>query len=831
MLKSEILDRLERNVAMTPYRLSDSDHVHELAEHYRNRLIHDLTPAELTELAEQAEDIRKNKIGRMISDMMIQEERVLPEDERAEIVEIVQAETVGLGPLQRMLGDEAITEIMVNWENGSFGHSFANVFIERDGVIEDVSSQIRFYGETHLRHIIDRIVAPLGRRIDESTPYVDARLPDGHRVNAIIPPLSVDGPTLTIRKFRAFPFTINDLIQRETVVPEMIMYLQACVKAKLNILVAGGTGSGKTTTLNILGAAIPHEERIVTIEDAAELRFHNTHPHVVRLEARKENLEGEGAVEIRDLLKNSLRMRPDRIIVGEVRGGEALDMLQAMNTGHEGSMTTVHANSPRDAFSRLESMVMMAEGAQNLPLKPIREQLASAIDIVIHQSRVRGGARKILRISEVQGLRKGEIVLKDIFVFHQTGVSDSGKATGYFSPTGVKPKSLPMLIRRLESGEGDRLEGIFELDYFRKELGAEIMDDASISEIVINAPDEVYVERRGQLTKLEGRVFRDVAHLEGIVGSIGAHMGRRVDEQMPMLDARLPDGSRVNAIMPPLALNPTHKESALPNSPSITIRRFPNPFTMDDLVAWGSLSAEMAQFIQACVIARLNILIVGGTGSGKTTLLNALSSFIPDHQRIVSIEDVAELRLKQSHWVRLETRPADEFDEGQVTIRDLVRNSLRMRPDRIIVGEVRGGEALDMLQAMNTGHSGSMTTIHANSPTQAFSRLQTMLRMASDSGTMSSDEVAAQVSVIDLMVQAQRLADGSRKITTIAEVGDGLIPHPIFEFKQTGISEDGKRTVLGQHEGVSVPASLDALRAHGLELPDSLFSSPTRGLR
>jgi pilus assembly protein CpaF len=328
--------------------------------------------------------------------------------------------------------DPDITEIMVNGPD--------KVYIERKGKIEE-RPDIHFRDEYHLRSYINTIVTPLGRRLDEDTPLVDARLPDGSRVNAAIPPASVDGPVLTIRLFRPVPFGVDDLLKLGAFSQNMIAFLDGCVRAKLSILISGGTGSGKTTTLNVLSGFIPESERVVTVEDVAELRLRQ--PHVVRMEARPPDEEGEGEVTIRDLVVNALRMRPDRIVVGEVRGGEALDMLQAMNTGHEGSLTTIHANSPADAFSRLETMVMWA--GVELPSEAIREQMASALHIVIQQSRLVDGSRRILTISEIQGFTDGHIALEDIFVFDQRGIGADGKVLGEFKPTGFTPRCLSQL--------------------------------------------------------------------------------------------------------------------------------------------------------------------------------------------------------------------------------------------------------------------------------------------------------------------------------------------------------------------------------------------------
>jgi pilus assembly protein CpaF len=387
----------------------------------QNRLINELDPK--MDLSNQVEV--KRQIEDLFGKIADEEGLALTRAERVRMLEQITDEILGLGPLEPLLRDATITEVMVNGPQ--------QVYIERDGKLE--LTGVTFQNDEHVMKIIQRIIAPIGRRIDESSPMVDARLVDGSRVNAIIPPLSLVGPVVTIRKFAASPFTVEDLIRFGTATPEMFEFLEACVKARLNCFVSGGTGSGKTTTLNVLSSFIPDDERIVTIEDAAELQLRQE--HVVTLEARPSNIEGKGAIPIRELVRNALRMRPDRIVVGEVRSGEALDMLQAMNTGHDGSMSTGHANSPRDMLARLETMVLMA--GMDLPLRAIREQTASAVDLIVHQNRLKDGTRKIVSITEVQGMEGDVIVMQDVFVFEQSGVVD-GKIEGRLKPTGIRPK-------------------------------------------------------------------------------------------------------------------------------------------------------------------------------------------------------------------------------------------------------------------------------------------------------------------------------------------------------------------------------------------------------
>lgn len=402
---------------------SDSSNpvLYDLSSKVKER-IRNLTITELNDTKDTNPDVVKGKI----EEIMTQEAEDLTRADRSKIAKELFDDIMGYGPLQPLLDDESITEIMIN------GHT--QVYVEKAGKIQ--LAEVNFRDESHLMTIIDRIVSSIGRHIDESSPMVDARLKDGSRVNVIIPPLSLVGPVVTIRKFSKTPYTAQNLIDFGSISPKMVSFLEACVKGRLNIVVSGGTGSGKTTLLNVLSGFIPENERIVTVEDAAEIQL--TQEHVITLESRTANTEGRGQVDIRDLVKNCLRMRPDRIIVGEVRSGEALDMLQAMNTGHDGSLTTTHANTPRDTISRLETMTLMA--GLDLPLMAIRSQIESAIDVIVQQARMRDGTRRVTHITEITGMEGDIIAMQDIFVYDTDGTMDSqGKFKGKFKSTGIHP--------------------------------------------------------------------------------------------------------------------------------------------------------------------------------------------------------------------------------------------------------------------------------------------------------------------------------------------------------------------------------------------------------
>jgi pilus assembly protein CpaF len=397
------------------------------------RLIHSklVDKLDLSRVSDLAGDTLRREIRLVVERLCDTENPLLNRMERERLIDEVLDETFGFGPLEMLLKDPTISDILVN---GPY-----KVFVERRGKME--KSDVKFRDNDHLLQIIDRIVSKVGRRVDETSPMVDARLPDGSRVNAIIPPLALDGPSMSIRRFGTNPLKLEDLLNFKAFTPEMAMLMEAAIKARLNIVISGGTGCGKTTLLNTLSSFIPAEDRIITIEDAAELQLQQE--HVVRLETRPANIEGKGAVTTRDLVRNALRMRPERIVIGECRGPEALDMLQAMNTGHAGSLTTLHANAPRDAQARLETMIMM--GGLELPMKAMRQQIASAVDMIIQANRLQGGPRKVTSITEVIGMEGDVIIMQDIFRFKQLGIDQNGRAFGQFEATGVRPTFVPRL--------------------------------------------------------------------------------------------------------------------------------------------------------------------------------------------------------------------------------------------------------------------------------------------------------------------------------------------------------------------------------------------------
>ncbi|MFD1204974.1 CpaF family protein [Sporosarcina contaminans] len=416
--------------------------VDELVDHYKARLLRDTNLEALTQLTPGEMRLR---IEQYVSHFMSEEKVIISRNDKELLITRILDEAVGYGPLEPLIKDPDITEILIN--------GFDEVYVEKAGRLE--TADVSFRDDEHVRHIVDRIVAPLGRRIDESSPMVDARLPDGSRVNAVIAPVSLSGTLVSIRKFREDPFQMEDLLRFSSLSETMSQFLKGIVKAKMNVLISGGTGSGKTTLLNVVAASIPHGERVITIEDSAELRLDR--PNVVGMEARPANVEGKGEVTIRNLVRNALRMRPDRIIVGEVRSGEAFDMLQAMNTGHEGSLTTVHANSPEDAMRRVESMVIMA--GMDLPSSVIREYVIGALDIIIQATRLTDGTRKIISISEVQKFDDGSHRVVEIFKFKRTGMLEDGTVTGHFTATG----EIPMCLDRIRTFGIEMDERLFEV--------------------------------------------------------------------------------------------------------------------------------------------------------------------------------------------------------------------------------------------------------------------------------------------------------------------------------------------------------------------------------
>lgn len=424
-----LFTKTQRDEQTESYQTSyENPYIDELVEHYKTRLLRETNLEQLTGMS-QGE--MRLSIEKIISQFMTEEKVVIPRHEKVMLLTRLIDESVGFGPLEPLLSDPDITEILINGPS--------EVFIEKNGQLE--KTETKFKDENHIRHVIDRVVAPLGRRIDESSPMVDARLSDGSRVNAVIPPVSLNGTLVSIRKFRKDPFTMEDLVNFDSLESDMSEFLEAIAAAKMSVLISGGTGSGKTTLLNAMAKNIPGNERVITIEDSAELKLNRD--NVVGMEARPPNVEGKGEITIRHLVKNALRMRPDRIIVGEVRGSEAFDMLQAMNTGHEGSITTVHANSPRDALNRVEGMVVMA--GMDLPTKIIREYIVGALDFIVQITRMSDGKRKMVSISEIVITETGKVELREIFKFKRTGIGDNGEVLGYFTPTGIIPECLDRL--------------------------------------------------------------------------------------------------------------------------------------------------------------------------------------------------------------------------------------------------------------------------------------------------------------------------------------------------------------------------------------------------
>jgi pilus assembly protein CpaF len=438
-IKNMLSGRANEETVYVP-KTEHSNFYHEIKRKIHSRLVEEANLAALDTL--NPSEIRF-EIENVVEYYLHDEKALLNEEERKHIIDEILDELIGLGPLEPFFKDPSVSDVLVN--------TYKDIYVERFGLIEKTKS--RFIDDVHLRNIIDRIISRVGRRIDESSPMVDARLPDGSRVNVIIPPLAIDGPMLSIRRFATVPLKMNDLVNYKTLTPEIAQLISGCVKAKLNIMISGGTGAGKTTLLNILSANIPSNERIITIEDSAELQLQQ--PHVIRLETRPPSIEGTGQVTSRDLVRNSLRMRPDRIVVGEVRGAEAFDMLQAMNTGHDGSLTTIHSNSPRDSLTRLESMILMT--GVNLPERAMRFMVSSALDLVIQASRMTDGSRKITSVSEVVGMEGDVITIQEIFTFERKGVDKDGKVIGQHRSTGIRPK----FAERLEMAGIDVPESLF----------------------------------------------------------------------------------------------------------------------------------------------------------------------------------------------------------------------------------------------------------------------------------------------------------------------------------------------------------------------------------
>jgi flagellar protein FlaI len=913
----------------------------------------------LPELTQEDRDILKKLEERSISEIRIEPESIedpverkeiflkevaalidkeypdLPEKKKKAFTKLIVQDMIGYGMLEPLLEDDNLEEVMIV---GTKKRVY--VYHRKYGMCK---TNIIFQEDQDAINIIDRIARSVGRRIDLSSPLLDARLPDGSRVNATIPPVSLEGPSLTIRKFKADPFTIVDILNFRTLSPEVAAFLWLAVEGfgvkPANILVSGGTGSGKTTTLNCLGSFIPPTDRVISIEDTAELQL--PVKHWVRLETRPPNIEGRGEVTMDMLLKNTLRMRPDRIIVGEVRGSEAMTLLAAMNTGQSGCLGTLHANTARETVTRLTSAPM------NVPMVMI-----PSLNLILMQNRFtyKGKVvRRITEIAEITGIEKGKVQLTNIFEWDPR--DDTVKPTGAPSTMlskiaelrGVSMMDIDREIKRRESvlrymmkegirsirevGEiineyyvspdkllarvegrvievkakaketerrgyeylGGVLEAVEEsqvevieegekykivreegeknpryivpippiskkekkfLTEIEKKAISEIkidpstlekdiarsvftkkilevmereyphispskrqdfanlivqnmigyglleplLEDDSLEEIMVVATKKpVYVNHRKYGTCMTNISFDTDDDIMRIIEKIASSVGRRIDRATPLLDARLEDGSRVNATIPPISIM----------GPTLTIRKFrKNPLTIVDLINLKTLNIEVAAYLWMVVeglgIKPGNILAAGGSGCGKTTTLNVLCSFIPDTDRVITIEDTAELNLPLEHCIRLETRPPNVEGQGEVTMDDLVKNTLRMRPDRIIVGEVRGSEARTLFTAMNTGHDGCMGTVHSNSARETIIRLT--------NPPMGVPEI--MLPALDLILMQNKIyVEGKtiRRITEVAEVVGGgeegkITLNTVYEWdpKNDELKATGVPSVLKQ---------------------------------
>ena len=799
-------------------------------------------------------------------------------EKRRSFAELVVQDMIGLGMLEPLLEDDTLEEIMVLGVNKR-----VYVYHRKYGMCK---TNIIFEDEDDIINLITKIARSIGRRIDAKMPLLDARLPDGSRVNATIPPVSLDGPSLTIRKFRVSPYTIVDLIDFGTLSSDVAAFLWLVVEGfgakPVNLLISGGTSSGKTTTLNCMGSFIPSSERVVTIEDTAELRL--PVEHWVRLETRPPNIEGKGEVNMDLLLKNALRMRPDRIVVGEVRGREANTLVAAMNTGHDGSLGTVHANSARETITRLTNppmgvpMVMlpslnmilmqnkftydgkmvrriteiaeilgMRDGdvdmsviyawdprddrvkptgrsvlalkkianLKGVSLEEIQEEIERRKRVIDYM--VRKGLRRIKEVGEVineyyinpdallskieEGLYEAPVPRERVLEEgkrYRIVKRDNEKTPRYIipvpdisfsdrellaeveatviseievDPTAIKDKEKAeeLLTRRVLEVIQDSYPDLspatrkaFARMIVPNMLGYGLIDyllrDDELEEIMVVGTDKpVYVHHRGYGPCKTNIVFKEDRDILRIIEKIARSVGRRIDRAVPLMDARLPDGSRVNATIPPISLN----------GPTITIRKFKkDPLTVINLIEFGTFTPEVAAYLWLVVegmgVSPGNILAAGGSSSGKTTTLNCLASFIPSTERVITIEDTAELQLPIEQTIRLETRLPNIEGEGEITMDDLVKNALRMRPDRIVVGEVRGIEARTLFTAMNTGHDGCMGTIHANSARETITRLT----------NPPMNVPSVMLPALDVIIMQDKISIGGRVMRRIIEIAE-----------------------------------------------------------
>lgn len=852
----------------------------ELKSRVQNRLIAEIDPL----LDVSRKDKTRQYVEELFNVIIAEESVVLTGSEKQHLFESIIGDILGYGPIEPLIADPNIREILVVRPD--------HIYIRTNDSL--VLTDVTFEDENHFLRIVDRIVAPLGRRIDEVSPIVAARLPDGSRVQVIIRPIAVHGPTMTITKLENTPLVADDLVNNGTIPSSALAFLASAIHAGANIIVSGNSRAGKTTLLNVLAAYIPSNKRIVTIEHTAELQI--PHPHVVPLETRLPNIEGRGAITTFDLVINTQRMVADYAIIGDLMGGEAFDVLfMMMNTG-TGVMSAVNSNAPRDTLSQLEVMALMA--GMDMPVRAIREQIASSIDLIVHIERLVDGTRRVTSITEIGGIEGSIITLNEIFRFEQERIHE-GKIIGQLIPTRVIPTILNRfedagILLRTEVFEGivsnnSLVSDLFtvvhgnvshkvirasakEYNSIRRKLRSSVLqdfdwndkrnhisrfiekaisnlgleerqllseseiqrlvidvtedifglsvlqpllEDESIEAVFVVGPKQVFVRKDRVLLELDDDYhFDDEIHLLQVIDRIVAPMGRRIDESIPLVDVRLAGGTQVNIVIRPISLL----------GPVLSIKKHSRKaITAKDLLDSRILSGSALEFLRASVQAGINIIIAGAAQSGKTTLLSILANYIPSSERIITVENAAELKLQHPHVVALETRPANIEGRGMVSVRDLMSSITYMAPDRVIVGEVRSGEALDMVTAMRRGFSSVMATLVANNARDVISRLEVMCLMSGMDLPVRAirEQIAGG---LDLVILMKRNRDGKFGIHSISEVqgveGDLVTITGIFEY--IGKNE-GNPSISLQPTGI-VPKCVETIKRLQIDLNEDLFN-------